>query len=153
MSTPVLVNCAAVSGLIITVSVCQVLQGCRVLSSDIAKISLADWIILIGLAVSSLTAFTSMTLALKLISPNLVSSLRTLELILAYSVQALVTGESPDIWSFFGGGLILLGVLMLTFQDKILEMFSVIQVSPYVGFYQTIPAQYGHQWIGDYYRL
>ena len=88
MSTPVLVNCAAVSGLIIIVSACQVLQGCRVLSSDILKISLIDWIILIGLAVSSLMVFTSMTLAFKLISLNLVSSLRTLELVLAYGVQA-----------------------------------------------------------------
>ena len=129
MSTPVLVNCAALFGLIINVSVCQVLQGCRVLSSDILKISLIDWIILIGLAVSSLMAFTFMTLALKLISPNLVSSLRTVELIVAYGVQAIVTGESPDIWSCFGGGLILFGVLMLTFQDKI--------------------SQYGNQRIGD----
>ena len=94
-------------------------------------------------------AFTSMTLALKLISPNLVSSLRTLELVLAYGVQSLVTGESPDIWSCFGGGLILFGVLMLTFQDKISDMCSVILVSPYLGFYQTIPAQYGYQRIGD----
>ena len=148
MSTPVLVNCAAVSGLILTVSICQVLQGCRVLSSDIAKISWADWIILIGMALSSLTAFTSMTLALKLISPNLASSLRTLELVLAYGVQALVTGESPDICSCFGGGLILSGVLMLTFQGKLSEIFSLNHVSPYNGFYQTIPAQYGYQRIG-----
>jgi drug/metabolite transporter (DMT)-like permease len=149
VSTPVLVNCAALSGLILTVSICQVLLGCRVLSSDIAKISWADWIILIGLAESSLMAFTSMTLALKLISPNLVSSLQTLELVLAYSFQALVTGESPEIWSCLGGGLILFGVLMLTFQDKISEMFSVILVSPFYGLYQTIPAQYGYQRIGD----
>ena len=101
------------------------------------------------MALSSLMAFTSMTLALKLISPNLASSLRTLELVLAYGVQALVTEENPDIWSCFGGGLILSGVLMLTFQDKISEIFSVIQVSPYVGFYQTIPAQNGYQRIGD----
>ena len=90
-----------------------------------------------------------MTLALKLISPNLVSSLRTLELVLAYGVQALVNGESPDIWSCFGGGLILSGVLLLRFQDNIYEMFSVIKVSLYVGFYQTIPAQYGYHRIGD----
>ena len=110
---------------------------------------MADWIILIVLAVSGLMAFTSMTLALKLISPNLVSSLRTVELVLAYGVQALVTGESPDSWSCFGGGLILSGVLILTIHDKISDMFSGIQVSPYVGFYQTIPAQYGYQRIGD----
>ena len=112
MSTPVLVNWAAVSGLILTVSVCQVF--------DIEKISLADWIINIGLAVSSLVAFTSMTLALKLISPNLASSLQLLELVLAYGVQALLTGASPDIWSCFGGGLILLGFFVMNFLGYLL---------------------------------
>ena len=94
------------------------------------KISWSDWIILVGLAISGLLAFTSMTLALKLISPNLVSSLRTLELVLAYGVQDLVTGEHPEIWSCFGEGKILVGVLMLIFQDNILEMCSLIQASP-----------------------
>jgi len=149
VSTPVLVNWSAVSGLLITVSSSQALPGGRILSYDIFKITLADWIILIGLAASGLMAFTCMTLALKLISPNLVSSLRTLELVLAYGVQALVTGENPDVLSSIGGGLILCGVLVLTFQDKIFEMFSVIHISPYVGFYQTIPAQRGYQRIGD----
>ena len=142
-------NCAAISGLFITLGSSQALPGCRILSSDIFNITWVDWIILIGLAISGLMAFTSMTLALKLISPNLVSSLRTLELVLAYLVQTLVTGESPDAWSCLGGGLILSRVLVLTFQDKISEMFSVIHTSPYAGFYQTIPAQHGYQRIGD----
>ena len=98
-----------------------------------------------GLAISGLLAFTSMTFALKLISPNLVSSLRTLELVLAYGVQDLVTGEHPDIWSCFGGGMILAGVLILTFQDRILEMCSLIRASPYVGMYKTIPVRYGSE--------
>jgi drug/metabolite transporter (DMT)-like permease len=102
-----LVNWAAISGLIISVGFSQVLSGCRFISSNIVKISWTDWLILIGLAVSGLLAFTSMTYAPKLISPNLVSSLKTLELVLAYAVQTLVTGENPDIWSCFGGGLIL----------------------------------------------
>ena len=140
-----MVNWAAISGLIISVGFSQVLSGCRLLSSDIVKISWSDWLILIGLAVSGLLAFTSMTYALKLISPNLVSSLRTLELVLAYVVQTIVTGENPDIWSCFGGGLILTGVLMLTFQDKIYEMFLMLQWSPSVSFYQTIPVMYRYQ--------
>ena len=121
------------------------MPGCRILSADIVKISWSDWIILVGLAISGLLAFTSMTFALKLISPNLVSSLRTLELVLAYGVQDLVTGEHPDIWSCFGGGMILAGVLILTFQDRILEMCSLIRALPYVGMYQTIPVRYGYE--------
>ena len=94
-----------------------------------------------------------MTQALKLISPNLVSSLRALELVLAYSVQILITGENPDIWSCFGGVLILIGVLVLTFQDNISEMFLWRQVIPDVHFYQTIPVQYRYQGVDQYSRL
>ena len=111
VSIPVLVNWAAISGLFIAIGFSQLQTGSRILSADIVSISWSDWIILIGLAVSGLLAFTSMALALKLISPNLVSSLRTLELVLAYSVQILITGENPDIWSCFGGVLILIGFL------------------------------------------
>jgi len=149
VSTPVLVNWAAVSGLLITVSLCQSLPGCRLLSSDIVKITRTEWIILIALAVSSLLTMTSVIQALKLISPNVVSSLRTLYLVIAFCAQTLVTGESLNIWSCFGGGLLLSGVLVLIFQEKIAEMFSVISISPYIGFYQTIPVQYGYQRIGD----
>jgi drug/metabolite transporter (DMT)-like permease len=99
----------------------------HVLSADITKISWSDWFILIGLAVSGLLAFTSMTKALKLISPNMVASLRTLELIIAYGVQSLITGESPDALSCIGGGLVLGGVLLLTFQDRIFVMFRLSQ--------------------------
>ena len=70
-----------------------------------------------GLAVSGLLAFTTLTKSLQLISPNLVASLRTLELVLAFLVQSLITGLSPDLLSWLGGLLILTGVLLLALQD------------------------------------
>ena len=76
--------------------------------------------------------------ALKLISPNLVSALRTLELVLAYGVQAIVLGENPDIWSCFGGGLIFMGVLVLTFHDKISDLFLWRPVLRDVHYNQTV---------------
>lgn len=91
----------------------------RLLSSDIVKITWAAWIILVGLAVLGLMCFTCLTRALNLISPNIVSSLKTMELVLVYVVQDFVTGDSPDIWLCFGGLPILSGVLILTIQDKI----------------------------------
>ena len=147
MSTPVLVNWSGIFGLLITVIFSQVLPGCRILSYNITSISLFDWAILIILALSGLLAFTCMTHALQLISPNIVSSLRTLELVIAFSVQALITGASPDPWTCCGALFVLSGVLMLSFQDSIQNMLSIVRVSPYVGFYQTIPSSYER--IGD----
>ena len=42
-----------------------------------------------GLAVSGLVAFTTLTRSLQLISPNLVASLRCLELVLAFLLQTV----------------------------------------------------------------
>ena len=127
VSTTVLVNWSDISGLVIAAIFSQLVSDSRILSADIIKISWSDWLILIGLAVSGLLAFTSMTKALKLISPNMVASLRTLELVLAYGVQSLITGENPDTLSCIGGGLVLGGVLVLTFQDRILDLLRLWQ--------------------------
>ena len=65
-------------------------------------------------------AFTTLTKSLQLISPNLVASLRTLELVLAFLVQSILTGLSPPLTSSLGGALILLAVLLLASQDRIM---------------------------------
>ena len=49
------------------------------------------------------------------------SSLRTLELVLAFLAQSLLTGVIPSLPSCLGGGAILSGVLLLAFQDNILQ--------------------------------
>ena len=56
-----------------------------------------------------LVAFTTLTLALQLISPNLVSSLRCLEMVAAFLVQSLITGATPSLLSSAGGLLVILG--------------------------------------------
>ena len=124
VSTLNLDNWSTIFGLVIAVIFSQPQSDSRILTAYITRISL---IILIGLAVSGLLAFTSMTKALKLISPNMVASLRTLELVLAYRVQSLITEESPDTLSCIGGGLVLGGVLLLTFQDRILDVLRLCQ--------------------------
>ena len=47
------------------------------------------------------------------------SSLRTLELVLAFLVQSLLTGVSPSLSSCLGGGAILSGVLLLAAEHNI----------------------------------
>jgi len=129
VSTANLVNWSAIFGLVIAVSYSQLQSDSRILSADITRISWSDWFILIGLAVSGLLAFTAGTKALKLISPNVVSSLRAMELVLAFGVQSLITWESPDTLSCIGGGLVLGGVLLLTFQDRIFDVLRLCQLN------------------------
>ena len=69
-------------------------------------------------------AFTTLTRSLQLISPNLVASLRTLELVLAFCVQSLVTGLAPGVLSWVGGGLILIGRKSLNFIEECLSTFN-----------------------------
>ena len=71
-----------------------------------------------GLSLSGLLAFATLTKSLQLISPSLVSALRTLELVFAFLVQSLLTGVSPSLPSCLGGGAILCGVLLLAFQAE-----------------------------------
>jgi len=153
VSTPVLVNWSAISGLGISISFSVLQSTSRILSPEMTLISWSDWLILTGLAVSGLLAFTSMTQALKLISPNLVSSLRALELVFAYGVQILITGAYPDIWSCLGGGFILIGVLILAFQDKLYEIMSTVEIRFDPRIYQTLPVQNTHQGWDEQSRL
>ena len=79
-----------------------------------------------GLSLSGLVAFTTLTLSLQLISPNLVAGLRCVELVLAFSVQAIITGSLPDVVSSLGGTLIILGVIILAVQDSLLKYVKLI---------------------------
>ena len=121
VSTPVLVLWTAVIGLVISLIYCLTTPSSHILSPAISSLSWYTWATYTGLAVSGLLAFTTLTKSLQLISPNMVASLRSLELVLAFLVQSLLTGTSPEPLSCLGGGLILCGVLLLAFQDHIIR--------------------------------
>ena len=87
--------------------------------------SVYDWLLLIGLALGGLTAFSLMVKALHLISPSLVSSLRSTELVVAFVVQTVLTGQAPNLWECFGASLVMAGVLLLSMHQKIDLVFTV----------------------------
>ena len=72
-----------------------------------------------GLSVSGLMAFTTLTLSLQLVSPNMVSSLRCLEMVGAFLVQSVITRQAPNILSSIGGGLITTGNIILGAEERI----------------------------------
>merc|ERR1719445_1294823 len=117
----ILVSWSAVSGVIMSVIYCLSEGSSGILSDRILETSWSQWMTFFGLSLSGLVAFTTLTLSLQLISPNLVASLRCLELVLAFSVQAIISGSMPDVISSIGGTLIILGVIILAFQDSLVK--------------------------------
>ena len=111
VSAAVLANWAAVSGLVgsLVYTVAEEVWGPFLLSASFPWHSWQSWqsvaiyiggylifyavsycsIVLSGLGVSGLVAFTTLTRSLQLISPNLVASLRCLELVLAFLLQTV----------------------------------------------------------------
>ena len=85
-----------------------------------------------GLSTCGLAAFTSLTLALQLISPNMVSSLRCLELVLAFLVQSVISRQLPSLVTSAGGGLIIAGIVILAAEERlsrgVCHLISTIQM-------------------------
>ena len=71
------------------------------------------------MSLSGLLAFTTLTKSLQLVSPNLVASLRCVELVLAFGVQSLITMEVPSLLSCVGACLIITGVIIIAYHVSI----------------------------------
>ena len=127
VSTSVLVIWSSVTGLVMSV-VYNLIQdsSSHILSSRILEISWQQWVTFLGLSILGMLAFTSLTRSLQLISPNLVASLRCLELVLAFIVQSLITDVLPDIVSATGAVLITVGVLMVAYQEKVMKIKETV---------------------------
>ena len=125
MSLPVLVNWVGLCGLMVSIIYSLLDPSSLLLSSGILSMSVYDWLLLIGLALGGLTAFSLMVKALHLISPSLVSSLRSTELVVAFVVQTVLTGQAPNLWQCLGASLVMAGVLLLAMQQNIHLVFTV----------------------------
>ena len=133
VSASVLVLWTAVLGFLIAVTYGLLNPSSYILSTNVVNIPARDWaiffgndpfiihlfllILTLGLSISGLLAFFTLTKSLQMISPNLVASLRTLELVLAFSVQSLITGVAPDTLSSLGGTFIFVGMKWLVLPN------------------------------------
>jgi len=116
VASPVLVNMSAVLGLAMSLAYCLGDSESLIISSRVTSMTWQQWATFGGLSLSGLLAFTTLTKSLQLVSPNLVSSLRCVELVLAFGVQSLITMEVPSPLSCVGAGLIIIGVIVLAYH-------------------------------------
>lgn len=81
--------------------------------------SAADWIVLTAIAVIGITAYFTMTVSLRLISPTSVSVLRALEILLAYLCQIVVMGQIPNATCLGGAILVMVSVIGIAVEEKL----------------------------------
>ncbi|XP_023342131.1 solute carrier family 35 member G1 isoform X2 [Eurytemora carolleeae] len=96
---------------------------------QISEIELEMWGILFGLAISGMIAYLSLTRALQIVSPTIVSSLRALEIVFAYIAESLIFSILPSALSVVGGGIVVFSVVGIALEGNILRFWRNLRSS------------------------
>lgn len=104
---------AAVCGVGISMAFSLISPDGQVLTDLIVSLKPVDWLIILSSAGMGLLAFILLAVALKVMNPSLVTSLRTLTLVAAFAFQSLLSWELPNTWEWIGGLLVIIGVFFV----------------------------------------
>ena len=95
----------------------------RFSSSSIASIPIIDWAAIFGAAALGLSAFFMNFKAVQLIDPTIVSSIKSLEILFAFTLQVLVMGEAASALGLVGAALVSLGVFAIVIEKTFVSKF------------------------------
>ena len=96
-------------------------SNARFFDGRLAQVSSEQWTAYFCMAGAGILSYFSMTRALQLIDPTLVAFVRSLEIVLAYLVQAFWMADIPEPSSVFGSSLVILCVILIGFEDKFMS--------------------------------
>ena len=102
-----------------------------ILSPLITKISVSDWLALIGISASGFLAILLLVEALKYIPLIFVSSLPSLEVVLSYTAQLILAERYPDSWAAAGLLLLIICLLITILHDSIVTMLTAREAAQY----------------------
>jgi len=109
----VLVFWVSVCGLIVSIIYSLVSPGGHILSETIVSLTPSNWLAVVGSAIGGILAFCQLTRALQLIKPSLAAALRSFTLVLAFCLQAVISGQLPNYLDLLGASCVVGGVLLL----------------------------------------
>ena len=98
-------------------------------SADVAKYEMWQWVGIFVVAIISVNYAWMRVKAIRLISPTLVSFIRTLEIIIAYVIQVTILQTKPYATSLIGSGLIVIACIAV-----ILEEFVISKCRPEIQY-------------------
>ena len=102
-----------------------------ILSPLITTISVCEWLALCGISLSGFLAFLLLVQSLKYLSPMLVSSLTSLEVVLSYTAQLILAERYPDSWAAAGLLLLIMCLLITILHDSIVTMLTAREAAQY----------------------
>jgi len=91
-------------------------EGCYILTGKAEQLSGIQWGALVGMGFSGLAAYLSLTRAIKMVSPTIVSSLRSLEILLAFGVEAVINDAMPCAIRLTGACGVCAGIFLTALQ-------------------------------------
>jgi len=118
----VLVSWVALASLVLASSYSLIVGDSQILSSSIKQLTTYDWMLLIGLSVTSMIGFLCVTLSLQMGPPPLIVSVRSMELLCSTVGTVIVSKQIPSLLTCLGVFIITGGVLSLTLQKQILKV-------------------------------
>ena len=78
-----------------------------------------DWMLVLGIAVASITATLFLIPASRMATPTIVNMVRSTELLFAYAVEFALYGKVPKPVVAAGAALVLASIVTMTLADKI----------------------------------
>merc|ERR1719468_383210 len=124
VKSPVLVLWVGLAAILVSSIAAQFVPTALIATGRITEMPLQMWLIILGLAVSGMLAYLCLTRALQLISPTLVSSLRSLEIIFAYGAESIIVYALPMVTSIFGAILVIIGVTGIALEFHITQLIQ-----------------------------
>ena len=94
----------------------------RMLSNRVLEVTLTEWLLYSGLAITGLIGYFCMTKSLQMIDPTCVAFVRSLEIIFGYIVQITILGQIPSVLSLSGAVLVFVSVASYSLQYRIMAV-------------------------------
>ena len=91
-------------------------------SMNIEKYDTGQWIGLFAIALLGITQFSMRFRAIKLISPVMVSFIRTSEIVVAYIIQITFLGTEPYMTSLIGSGFVMIACIGVILESWMIKM-------------------------------
>lgn len=93
----------------------------RIFSIQIVDIAAWEWGLIFGMAILGIFAYFSITKALQLIDPTIVSVLRSTEILLGFFVQVVIMNQIPNTFAIVGASLVFLSIIMIALEANIVR--------------------------------
>ena len=99
----------------------------RFFDGGVADITHQDWMALVGVTCTGLTAFYLELKALTLVPPSVFATLRTSQILVAFSAQCVINQSLPSIVDVAGAGLVFISAVAIVLEPQLTSRLRHLQ--------------------------